>query len=368
MLSQHQQFYEIIEASRHPLILLRKDFSGDSLASALALDLALKKLNKKAEIVCDNFILPKRLAFLPSADTVKSDLNARRKLTLAINSALAPNPAIEHKLDNEQLHITITHEGDLTSNDIKIIDNGYLYDLIITLNAPDLESLGSLYDNHPNLFYQTPIISIDHSPENEHYGQVNFINITATSVSEVLYEIFERLDNKLLDTDIATHLLTGMIEKTKSFKTANVTPRSLSIASQLIALGANRESIIQNLYQTKTVDTLRLWGKILLNLKITENKKIAWAEITQEDFVQTGTTEENLTSLIEELIACIPSVEITLLSYFKENKNFFLIKSEKNHNLKDYFRQYSPSGTKSNITISSDLMVNDLLPMLTNLS
>jgi phosphoesterase RecJ-like protein len=366
MLTQHQQLYEILERSKKPLLVFKKDFNGDTLASALAFAALLDKLGKKAAIACDGFVLPPNYAFLMGEQTIQQRLTNIKKFVLIINTANITTPTVEHKHADDKLHIFINSvSGELTAKDLQICDDHYEYDLIISLNSPDVESLGKIYEENTNFFYQTPIINIDHSPENEHFGQLNFINITATSVSEIIFELIEKIDNRLFDEKISTCLLAGMIDKTKSFKTTSVTPKCLNIASQLMANGAEREFIVKNLYQTKTVATLRLWGRILLNLQTMPGQKIAWAEIQEKDFIETGANETDLSALIDELIVTIPNIELTAINYEKNNERFCLVKSEKNHDLRSLFQTFSPSGNRSCVRLK--ITQNDLPEILTRL-
>ena len=65
---------------------------------------------------------------------------------------------------------------------------------------------------------------------------------------------------------MATALLAGMIAATNSFQSPQVTPQTLELASQLIVRGADRQKVIESLYRTKDIDTLKNWGKVLSRL------------------------------------------------------------------------------------------------------
>jgi nanoRNase/pAp phosphatase (c-di-AMP/oligoRNAs hydrolase) len=54
----------------------------------------------------------------------------------------------------------------------------------------------------------------------------------------VLFHLFENWNRHLIDESLATTLLAGMIAKTKSFRTPDVTPKTLSTASQSLAHAA----------------------------------------------------------------------------------------------------------------------------------
>ena len=349
-LNQHQQFYEIITSSKNPLILFSKQATGDTISSSLAMAELFSRLGKSAEIISPDFEFPKSYQFFNSKHKILQKLDDHKKFQLVFDVSNIDNPNVEHEIKNQRLHINInSQKGHINKDHLITQKQEYKHDLIITINTPDLESLDYIYQENPDLFYQVPIVNIDHSTENEHYGQLNLINIKASSVSEMLHDLITQIDDKLLDEDIATYLLTGMIEKTNSFKTANITPQSLQIASELIAAGAQRENIIQNLYQTKSVDTIKLWGKVLTKLQLNNNEKMAWAVIKEEDFKKTNTTSADLYGIIDELITNIPTIEMTTIFFAENNTVKALIKSEKELDLVSLFPQNIPEVTNKSL-------------------
>jgi len=347
-LTQQQQLYETIQKSQSPLITFHKEATGDVVASSLALGQLLKKWNRSPDIIAPQYELPENLKFLEGVDKIKNHENNLKRLVVTLDHPSIKAQHVKSEEHENKLHLIINAEDATFSREnIKITEAPHKYDLIITLNTPDLSSLEKFYENNAELFFHVPIINIDYSPGNEHYGHINLINITATSISEILYDLIDSFDPTLMDEHIATHLLTGMIEKTKSFKIPTITPKSLNIASRLMAAGAERDAIIKNLYQTKSVNTLRLWGKTLLKLETDNRQKIAWAEITEQDFLETRTDEKDLVGVLDELISNIPTVEISIVFFQKGNQLYSLIKSEKGIDLKNYFSSFNPQGPKA---------------------
>ena len=165
-------------------------------------------------------------------------------------------------------------QGFLTREDIRTAQSDFKYDIIFVLDTPDLETLGKPYDSNTELFYKKPIINIDHNSANGRFGQINLIDTTASSSSEVIFDLMQKWQTEAIDADIATALLAGMITKTNSFKTENTKPNTLTIASRLMHLGANRDHIVQNLYRTRAISTLKLWGQALLTCNMTNQS--AW--------------------------------------------------------------------------------------------
>jgi phosphoesterase RecJ-like protein len=131
----------------------------------------------------------------------------------------------------------------------------------------------------------------------------------------VCHDLIEAIEPGLMDEEISTAFLTGMIAKTKSFKTKNVTPKTLQTASKLIARGAKREHIIQNLYRTRSVSTLRLWGRALARLKTDEQAHLVWTMLSAQDFMHAGAEEHDLPDVIDELLSSSPNARVTVLLF-----------------------------------------------------
>lgn len=346
-LTEIQQITETIKKSNHILITFKKDFSIDAAASALALYLFLKKQNKLVDVACSDFVLPKNLQFLSGSKKINSNLTNLQKFIIDIDIDKSKIEEFSYNIEGDRLKIYITPKnGSLSNEDLKASASEYKYDLIITIDSPDLASLEKIYQNSTEFFYNTTIINIDHSAENEHYGQINLTNMNAVATAEILYQLMSEVDKTLIDADIATSLLTGMVSKTKSFKTANVTPKTLEIAGDLINFGAQKEAVIKSLYRSRSLATLNLWGRVLARLKSDPEKNFVWSLITENDFIQAGAEKNDLSDVIEELISFIPSVEVVILIYQVGSINHVIINTLKNHNALYLAGGFNPTGSK----------------------
>ncbi len=121
--------------------------------------------------------------FLPGFSDIKSTLDNVRKFIVSLDISNAKVDQIKYTLEKNKLNFIVSpKEGFFTDNDISTHTSGFKYDLIITVDAMDLESLGKTYDNNVEFFYKTPIINIDHHASNEDFGQINIIDLNAVSM------------------------------------------------------------------------------------------------------------------------------------------------------------------------------------------
>lgn len=352
------QVKQLVSDAKHVLVLLPRDPSTDAIASGLALYAALEKLGKEAKVVCNEFRLPPNHQFLPKSEEIARDLSAIRKFIIKLDVSRVHADEVSYDISDGSLNIYVTPKnGFYEERDVTTSAGDFAYDLIVVVDASDLDELGGVYDDNAEFFYHTPIINIDHKASNEHFGQVNYVEVTATSSSELVFELIRSLRKDLLDEYLATSLLAGIISKTKSFQAPSITPKSLSVASYLIESGARRDEIIKHLYQTKSISTLKIWGRALARLKTERNNTLVWTILNAEDFRQANTTDDQLDGVIDELMVNTPEAQVIILFYetpSTPSRIQAIIRTPHSMDALTVFQGFSPIGSKDFTRISAD--------------
>jgi len=354
MLTLEQQIFKQIEKSKNILIIFSADREGDTIASSLALFLFLKKQGYEVTLVCQGLEETNHaFSFLPAYSQIQNNLDNLRRFIVSVDIGRAKVNQVKYLVDNNILNFIISpSEGWFKPEDVSSRAGEFKYDLIITIGTSDLESLGKLYDQNIEFFYKTAIINIDHKANNEEFGQINFIDLNAVAISEILFYLLKNYKPETISEDVATCLLAGIIQKTKNFKTSNLTPRTLLTTSQLISIGANREDIINHLYRSRDLATLKLWGRVLNNLQSEKHEELIWSKLQLKDFKETKSSPENLNDIIDELIMNVPSAKLVVI--FCENGptiTRILVYSLKNINVLEILANYKPQGTIKNASI-----------------
>jgi len=344
-----QQIKETIQKAKNMVVVLPKSPSVDAIASSLGLAMVLRKINKKVKVVCSDYQVVPAHRFLPKSKEIHSDLTALRKFIISLDISKTKVNELSYDMNGDKLDIFISpKDGFFESRDVSTSASSFEYDLIIMIDAQDLESAGRIYENNTEFFYHTPIINIDHNPANEHFGQINLVDLVATSTSEIVFELLKNLNKEAIDEYIATNLLAGIISKTRSFQSKAVTPKSLSIASYLIENGARRDEIIKHLYQTKSLATLKLWGRVLARLRTDLAGQIVWSLLNMQDFERSGASEDDLEGVIDELIVNTTGAEVIVLFFErKENEISVIVSTTKVIDGMTLFKEFKPEGTRN---------------------
>ena len=344
----YEQFFGAVKRSRSVGVFFRSAWSGDSLGSALAVAELITSLGKPVEIICDNFMAHPSYNFLEKQKSVLPKPREMRLLNLKINAAPTEYDLV-HTHHDGAIHISVkTANGLLGPENITATTEEWKHDLVVCVDTPDLASLGAIKNDYRVFLNETPIVNIDHDPANEQFGQINLVDIRASATAEIVADLFTALDWKLVTPETATTLLTGIISKTKSFRTNAVTPKTLDTAGRLISAGARRGEIIENLFRMRPVEALRLWGRVLARLKQDRVNRLVWSVLTRADFVHAGADETNLPDAIDELIASTSDADVVCVIH-ENSKNdggvSALIGAERGQNALHLAAPFSPTGT-----------------------
>ncbi len=301
--------------SNHILILPSAPADGDSLGSALSLYKILKKIGKKATVISSEAV-PKDLKFLPMIEKIGGEFNEGGEFIITVDADVKD---VRHEITPGKVNLVLTPAigQNISSEHVSFGRGTDDYDVIVTVDTGDLVQLGKFRDENMDLFHRLPLLNIDHHASNGEFGTINHIDITASATTQMLVPIIQKLEQEtgieLMDPDIATLLLAGIITDTGSFQHSNTTPKAFSVAAQLLDWGARQQEIIKHVYKTKSLATLRLWGQVLSKIKFAKEYRFVWSTVSQKDLEETGADMEDTGAIIDELLNNAPGAEVVAL-------------------------------------------------------
>ncbi len=189
MQATYQTAIKAIERSRQPLIMVPEGGGADGLASAFGIAHLLQKLEKPVAIVSADSHPLDALTFLNThGHPIRPSFDRIRSFAIRLDMRRTRADELSYDVVGDELQIFLTpSSGTWTERDISISASDYRYDLILSIGAATLESYTHLYRDHPDFFYRTPIINIDHTPHNDHFGHYNLVDVTASACGEVCH-------------------------------------------------------------------------------------------------------------------------------------------------------------------------------------
>jgi phosphoesterase RecJ-like protein len=116
------------------------------------------------------------------------------------------------------------------------------------------------------------IIKIDHHPNEDPYGDILWVDTTASSVSEMIYEFYLYGKDKglHLNQEAARLIYAGIVGDTGRFLFPSTNTRTFKYAGELVEYGFDIPKLYDGLYTTK-INVAHLSGYILQNFSLSEN-------------------------------------------------------------------------------------------------
>lgn len=301
MLSIPDQIKNQIESAENILILTCARPSCDATAASWGFFHLLKSLGKNPTVL-ESDSQKEKLKFLPVPEKLASEIVGARDFVLSFNTTR--NRIIdfrtENKIDSFDIYITPEKET-IDPRDFSFIPAKFKYDLVVVLGCQSLDSLGKMREKSSDLFFEVPIVNIDNESSNENFGQVNFVDITASSLSEIVAGLAKSQWEKFTGADASRCLLAGLISATSNFQNPKTTPQTFLAASWLIEKGADQQEIIRHLLKTRSFSFMKLWGRVMARLNWDGDKKLAWSLVSIEDFVQSRSKPSDLPAILEKI-------------------------------------------------------------------
>lgn len=300
-LSLQNQLKQQIETAENILILTTEKPRHDTICASWALFHLLKNIGKNPTILAKEGETS-LVSFLKEPDNMEREIKGARDFVLSFDTTRNKimDFRTENKIDKFEIYITPEH-GAIDPRDFSFVPAKFKYDLIVVLGCQNFDGLGKVHEKNSDLFFEVPVANIDNSSSNENFGQINLVDITASSASEILAGIFKNLWEKQTEREIAQCLLAGLVAATHNFQSKNTTPQTFLAAAWLIEKGASQQEIVRNLFKTQSFSFMKLWGRVMARLQWDEKAKIAWSTLSLEDFVQSRTKPEELPLVLEKV-------------------------------------------------------------------
>jgi bifunctional oligoribonuclease and PAP phosphatase NrnA len=143
-------------------------------------------------------------------------------------------------------------------------------------------------------------LNIDHHHDNTLFGDVNLVDVEASSTAEIVYELAILL-GVAITPEMASALYVGLVTDTGKFMYENTNARTHRIAAELIEAGVAIDETYRRLYEHVPIEKLRLLSRALEGIQRHCDGALVLAYITQADYEASGAGEEMTEGIIDHL-------------------------------------------------------------------
>jgi hypothetical protein len=242
--NQKELIVDNLKQANNILVTVSNNPSVDQLAACIGLTLALNKMKKHATAVFSGAV-PPIIEFLQPEKTLEKTTDSLRDFIIAIDKAKADK--LRYKVEDKFVKIFITpYRTSISEKDLEFSEGDFNVDVVLALGVHKQTDLDQAITAHGRILHDATVISVNNQPNIE-LGSINLLEPQASSLSEIAVELLDSLDKSMIDSQIATALLTGIVAETDRFRNAKTTPTTMSISAELLTAGANQQLVASKL-------------------------------------------------------------------------------------------------------------------------
>ena len=254
------QVVELIETRRFFAITSHIRPDGDSLGSSLGLFWLLRALDKEVEVIMRDPV-PQAYSKLPGSEQVRV------------------TPGVDRR-----------------------------YDAVFVIECSDVDRPG-LEDLEKQF-----VVNIDHHSTTALFGDINWIDSTASAVGEMVYNLCKALGVRVT-REIAECVYTALITDTGSFHYSNTSERTFKVASELVRAGVKPAKVSQSVFANYPWSKIELMSEVLSTVRRDPSGRIAWLLQTRDMQDRTGASDEDGDGFVNYPMSC---GEVEACAFFKE--------------------------------------------------
>jgi len=248
-----QQIVEKINASSNILVTVSRNPSVDELSAALGVTLLLNKMKKHATAVFSGAI-PPAITFLDPEKTFENTVDSLRDFIIALDKEKADH--LRYKVDGDVVKIFITpYRTTITNEDLEFSQGDYNVELVLGLGVKNQDDLDQALSAHGRILHDATVATMSIGDAASELGSIDWREQNASSLSEMLVSLSDSLKGEkgLLDEQIATAFLTGIVAATDRFSNNRTSSKVMTIAAQLMSAGANQQLIATKLQEANEI-------------------------------------------------------------------------------------------------------------------
>jgi bifunctional oligoribonuclease and PAP phosphatase NrnA len=288
------EMQEILRSAQRILVASHIDPDGDALGTQLAFGAYLRHIGKEPLLVQDGDI-PHKYQFLRGATAIPK---------------------------------------------AQSLPEGTSVDAAVILECPTLQRIGVA---RKFLTDGLPIINVDHHQDNTGFGRVNWVDAARSSVGEMGYEYFAAVGYHPTP-DVAEQLYTAILTDTGRFRYGSTSQRTMVIAGELLAAGAEPRRICDQVYFNVKPSTMKLIGSVLNTLEFHDSGRICLLTLTREMLRQAGADESESDGLVDYSLYSDGVVAGALLKELEDGRTKVSLRSADGINVSRIAAQYGGGG------------------------
>lgn len=190
---------------------------------------------------------------------------------------------------------------------------------------------------------------IDHHLEPEDFARFVQWDGQAASTAGLVYDLIEELGDKdKIDANIADCLYAGLMTDTGGFRHSNTRHEEFLIASELVRMGASPTKVSKLIYDTNSLERLRLMGYVLSEkLKVLPEYRTVYMTLSSDELKRFGSQTGDTEGFVNYGLS-IKGIKLSVLIYERKDSIKLSLRSLGNFSVNEMARKYFEGGGHRN--------------------
>lgn len=256
-------------------------------------------------------------------------------------SVIVPNdyPDFLKWMKNDELIINYSNSKNESQEKIKNAS------LIFCLDFNNLNRINELGDYISDS--KAKKVLIDHHLDPSDFYDFKIHDVKASATAELVYNFLIELDSNAVDKDISEALYTGILTDTGSFK-FSMSPKVHKIVSDLMIRGVNIGFINNKIYDSNSLDKLKLIGYALSEkLEVISNGNAAYIVLSRKDLKDHNFKKGDTEGLVNYALS-ISNVNMAVLIIETKERIKFSFRSIGQFSVNEFAKKYFNGGGHKN--------------------
>lgn len=260
--SAKQQLIDKLKTANKVLVSVSRNPSVDQLSALLGFSLIMNKLGKHCTAIFSGQV-PSTIEFLKPEETIEKTTDSLRDFIIALDKNKADK--LRYKVEDNVVRIFITpYRTSITQADLEFSQGDFNVDIVIAIGVSEQSELDEAITAHGRILHDAVVASINTTITSD-IGVINWKKPESSSLCELICELAQGLGPNILDEQIATALLTGIVSETDRFSNDKTTPQTMSLSATLMSAGANQQLIANKLKEGLTFPAAEDSGNVRTN-------------------------------------------------------------------------------------------------------
>lgn len=241
---QKTQVIDRLKQATNILVTVSSNPTVDQLSAAIGLTLILNHQGKHATAVFSGEV-PSTIEFLQPEKTLEKNTDSLRDFIIALDKSKADK--LRYKVEDQMVKIFITpYRTSISDKDLEFSQGDFNVEVVMALGVKEQADLDQAITSHGRILHDATVIGLSTEAANA-LGSINWNDPAASSLCEMVVGLGLAMKADVLDSQMATALLTGVVAETERFSNEKTSSETMQISSKLMAAGANQQLVASQL-------------------------------------------------------------------------------------------------------------------------